>query len=109
LARNPLALGTVGGLTSLASIGKIISRNAGKTICQRINAVCSCSSGFAKLCCFTSLTTTGIQEGHMKMHLNNIINQFEATDAERLMIQKHFKKNPVTHNAVVTYIESLRK
>jgi hydroxymethylglutaryl-CoA reductase len=32
----------------------------------------------------------------MKMHLNNIINQFEATDAERLMIQKHFKKNPVT-------------
>jgi hydroxymethylglutaryl-CoA reductase len=32
LARNPLALGTVGGLTSLASIGEIISRNAGKTI-----------------------------------------------------------------------------
>jgi hydroxymethylglutaryl-CoA reductase len=30
----------------------------------------------------------------MKMHLNNIINQFEATDAERLMIQKHFKKIP---------------
>jgi hydroxymethylglutaryl-CoA reductase len=75
-----LALGTVGGL--FISIGKIISRNAGKTI-QRINAVCSCG-GLAQTFALRSLTTTGIQEGHMKMHLNNIINQFEATDAERL-------------------------
>jgi hydroxymethylglutaryl-CoA reductase len=29
-----------------------------------------------------SLTTTGIQDGHMKMHLNNILNQFEANDDE---------------------------
>jgi hydroxymethylglutaryl-CoA reductase len=55
------------------------------------------------------LTTTGIQEGHMKMHLNNIINQFEATDEERVLIQKYFKKNTVSHSAVVTFIENLRK
>ena len=56
-----------------------------------------------------SLTTTGIQEGHMKMHLNNIINQYEATESERLLIQKHFKKNTVSHSAVVTFIEEIRK
>jgi hydroxymethylglutaryl-CoA reductase len=55
------------------------------------------------------LTTTGIQEGHMKMHLNNIINQFEATDEERILVLKYFKKNTISHSAVVTYIEGLRK
>jgi hydroxymethylglutaryl-CoA reductase len=37
-------------------------------------------AGLPKLCCFTLFDNNRIQEGHMKMHLNNIINQFEATD-----------------------------
>ena len=56
-----------------------------------------------------SSTTTGMQEGHMKMHLNNIINQVEANNEERILIHKYFKKNTVSHSAVVTYIEKLRK
>ena len=56
-----------------------------------------------------SLTTTGIQEGHMKMHLGNIINQFEASAHEREVIEKHFENNPVSHAAVVSFIENLRK
>ncbi len=30
-----------------------------------------------------SLTTTGIQKGHMKMHLLNILNHFEAGESEK--------------------------
>ena len=45
----------------------------------------------------------------VQMHLNNIINQFEANDDERILIQKHFKHNVVSHSAVVDYIETLRK
>jgi hydroxymethylglutaryl-CoA reductase len=55
-----------------------------------------------------SLTTTGIQEGHMKMHLNNILNQFEATSEERQSIKNHFKDHVVSHAAVVDYIKNLR-
>jgi hydroxymethylglutaryl-CoA reductase len=43
------------------------------------------------------------------MHLNNIINQFEANDEERILIQKHFKHNAVSHSAVVDFIDNLRK
>jgi hydroxymethylglutaryl-CoA reductase len=43
------------------------------------------------------------------MHLNNIINQFEATDAERLMIQKHFKKIPFHIAPWSLILKSLRK
>lgn len=105
----PLALGTVGGLTSLHPLVKLslemLEKPSAKELMQFV-AVAGLAQNFAAL---RSLTTTGIQEGHMKMHLNNIINQFEATDEERILIQKHFKKNTVVHSAVVTYIEGLRK
>jgi hydroxymethylglutaryl-CoA reductase len=45
----------------------------------------------------------------MKMHLGNIINQFEASAEERETIENHFENHPVTHSAVVTFIENLRK
>jgi hydroxymethylglutaryl-CoA reductase len=105
----PLALGTVGGLTSLHPLVKLslemLENPSAKELMQFV-AVAGLAQNFAAL---RSLTTTGIQEGHMKMHLNNIINQFEATDEERVSIQKHFKKNAISHSAVESYIISLRK
>ncbi|MDR6966916.1 hydroxymethylglutaryl-CoA reductase [Flavobacterium arsenatis] len=105
----PLALGTVGGLTSLHPLVKfaleMLEKPTAKELMQ-IVAVAGLAQNFAAL---RSLTTTGIQEGHMKMHLGNIINQFEATDAERLLIINHFENNTVSHAAVVDYIQSLRK
>jgi hydroxymethylglutaryl-CoA reductase len=105
----PLALGTVGGLTSLHPLVKfcleMLEKPNAKELMQ-IVAVAGLAQNFAAL---RSLTTTGIQEGHMKMHLNNIINQFEATAEERILITNHFKKNVVSHAAVVEFIENLRK
>lgn len=105
----PLALGTVGGLTSLHPLVKlclaILEKPSAKELME-IVAVAGLAQNFAAL---RSLTTTGIQEGHMKMHLNNIINQFEANEEERYLIKTHFKKNTVSHSAVVEFIENLRK
>ena len=105
----PLALGTVGGLTSLHPLVKLslemLENPSAKELMQFV-AVAGLAQNFGAL---RSLTTSGIQEGHMKMHLNNILNQFEATEDERHEIRKHFKHNVVSHSAVVNYIESLRK
>jgi hydroxymethylglutaryl-CoA reductase len=105
----PLALGTVGGLTSLHPLVKLslemLEHPSAKELMQFV-AVAGLAQNFAAL---RSLTTTGIQDGHMKMHLNNILNQFEANDEERILIRKHFKHQVVSHSAVVDYIESLRK
>ncbi|PWA04100.1 hydroxymethylglutaryl-CoA reductase, degradative [Flavobacterium psychrotolerans] len=105
----PLALGTVGGLTSLHPLVKfslemLEKPNANELM--QIVAVAGLAQNFAAL---RSLTTTGIQEGHMKMHLNNIINQFEASHEERHLIKTHFKTNAISHAAVVDFIENLRK
>ena len=54
-----------------------------------------------------SLTTRGIQEGHMKMHLNNILNQFEITAEQKVLVKKHFESTPVSHAGVVEFIAKL--
>ncbi|CAM2837263.1 hydroxymethylglutaryl-CoA reductase, degradative [Flavobacterium frigoris] len=105
----PLALGTVGGLTTLHPLVKLslemLKKPSAKELMQVV-AVAGLAQNFAAL---RSLTTTGIQDGHMKMHLNNILNQFEANENERILIQKHFKHHAVSHSAVVDFIENLRK
>jgi hydroxymethylglutaryl-CoA reductase len=104
----PLALGTVGGLTSLHPLVKLslemLENPSAKELMQFV-AVAGLAQNFAAL---RSLTTTGIQDGHMKMHLNNILNQFEADEEERVLIRKHFKHHVISHSAVVEFIENLR-
>ncbi len=105
----PLALGTVGGLTSLHPMVKMALEILGKPSAHdlmKLVAVTGLAQNFAAL---RSLTTTGIQEGHMKMHINNILNQFKTTDEERKLIKKHFENNAISHSVVVEFIENLRK
>ncbi len=105
----PLALGTVGGLTSLHPLVKlcleILGKPSGEDL-MKIVAVTGLAQNFAAL---RSLTTTGIQEGHMKMHLNNIINQFKATKEERDQIRQHFSSKTVSHSGVAEFLESIRR
>lgn len=105
----PLALGTVGGLTNLHPLVKIAMELLGNPSAHelmQIVAVAGLAQNFAAL---RSLTTTGIQQGHMKMHLMNILNQFEATEDERKKVASHFEKNTVSHSAVVDYLNEIRK
>ena len=104
----PLALGTVGGLTSLHPLVKLaleMLQKPSATELMQIVAVAGLAQNFAAL---RSLTTTGIQQGHMKMHLMNILNQFEANESERQQVIEHFKSNTVSHSAVVEIIQGLR-
>ncbi|MEY4431892.1 MAG: hypothetical protein RLZZ44_22 [Bacteroidota bacterium] len=104
----PLALGTVGGLTSLHPLVKLAMEMLEKPSAQelmQIVAVAGLAQNFAAV---RSLTTTGIQDGHMKMHLNNILNQLEATEQERIAVQKQFQHQTVSHSAVVDFIKQMR-
>ncbi|GAA4977895.1 hydroxymethylglutaryl-CoA reductase, degradative [Algibacter aquimarinus] len=105
----PLALGTVGGLTGLHPLVKLalelLDKPSAKELMQ-IVAVAGLAQNFAAL---NSLTTTGIQQGHMKMHLMNILNQFEANDNEKAKLTEYFKTHTVTHSAVVESLAKLRQ
>ena len=105
----PLAIGTVGGLTALHPMSKIslqMLQKPSARVLMQIIAAAGLAQNFAAL---RALTTKGIQFGHMKMHLQNILNQFDATQEEKEIITTYFDKRTVTHSAVVEKIKSLRK
>ncbi|MFV0531374.1 MAG: hydroxymethylglutaryl-CoA reductase, degradative [Flavobacteriales bacterium] len=104
----PIALGTVGGLTSLHPLVKLALQILGNPTAQElmgIVAVAGLAQNFAAL---RSLVTTGIQKGHMKMHLFNILNQFNATEEEKNYFVNYFKDKTVSHHHVITELEKLR-
>lgn len=105
----PLAMGTVGGLTSLHPLVKLALEMLEKPTApqlMQITAAIGLAQNFAAL---RSLTTKGIQEGHMKMHLNNILNQYQATKDERIKVIEYFSNQIISHASVATFLEELRK
>ncbi|WP_422857724.1 hydroxymethylglutaryl-CoA reductase, degradative [Flagellimonas sp. S174] len=104
----PLALGTVGGLTSLHPLVKLaleILQNPTAKQLMQIIAVAGLAQNFAAL---RSLVTTGIQKGHMKMHLLNILNQMGANDTEKKELVQYFKERTVTNASVKEALQNLR-
>ncbi|WP_282162430.1 hydroxymethylglutaryl-CoA reductase, degradative [Ulvibacterium marinum] len=105
----PLALGTVGGLTNLHPLVRLsleILQNPTAKELMQIVAVAGLAQNFAAL---RSLVTTGIQQGHMKMHLMNILNQMGATEEDKKVLAGYFKTRTVTHSTVKEALEQLRK
>lgn len=104
----PLSLGTVGGLTRLHPLAKlsleILQMPTAKELMQ-IVAVAGLAQNFAAV---RALTTTGIQQGHMKMHLMNILNQLEANIHEKELIVKSFRGKTVSHSAVAEALHKIR-
>jgi hydroxymethylglutaryl-CoA reductase len=89
-ATFPLALGTVGGLTSLHPVSKMAMQILGNPTAEklmRVTAVCGLAQNFAAL---HSLVTTGIQAGHMKMHLVNMLEQVGATPEEKEKLKTEY-------------------
>jgi hydroxymethylglutaryl-CoA reductase len=55
-----------------------------------------------------SLVTTGIQKGHMRMHLLNILNQLQASEEEKQRAIKYFENNTVSYKAVRDFMSTIR-
>jgi hydroxymethylglutaryl-CoA reductase len=105
----PLAIGTIGGLTALHPLVNfglsLLQKPSAKKLMQII-AAAGLAQNFAAL---RSLVTTGIQKGHMKMHLANILNNLNVTQVETVTAVAYFKDHTVTHSSVANFIKQLRK
>ena len=104
----PLALGTVGGITNLHPLVKWSLDLLGNPNAQdlmKIVAVAGLAQNFGAI---NSLITTGIQKGHMKMHLINILNSLEANENEKNKLLDIFKTNIVSYSSVKKELENLR-
>ena len=104
----PLALGTVGGITNLHPLVKWsleLLKNPNAKELMKIVAVAGLAQNFGAV---NSLITTGIQKGHMKMHLINILNSLNASEKEKTKLIDFFKNNTVSFSSVKNELEKLR-
>lgn len=104
----PLALGTVGGLTRLHPLARLSLAVLGNPSASELMEVIA-STGLAQnFAALRSLTTTGIQKGHMKMHLMNILNHLGATHTEQEKACAFFADKTVSFTAVRDFLHTQR-
>lgn len=104
----PLSVGTVGGLTKVHPLAKrsleLLGNPSAKELMQ-IVATVGLAQNFGAV---KALTTSGIQKGHMKMHLNNILANFEANAHEAERAREYFLDRVVSFASVREFLEGLR-
>ena len=104
----PISIGTVGGITSLHPLVKwclkLLQNPTGKEL-MKIVAVAGLAQNFGAL---SSLVSSGIQKGHMKMHLINILNALKASEDEKNKLIDFFKSNVVSYSSVEKELIKLR-
>ena len=105
----PMALGTVGGLTSLHPLAKKTLELLGNPTAKELMMIAATMGLANNFSAVRSLTTKGIQAGHMKMHLNNILNQLNANDEAKKQAREYFKDKTVSYAAVEQFLDSLKK
>lgn len=104
----PISVGVVGGLTNLHPLVKFSLALLGKPSAQELMSILAVSGLAQNFGALRSLITTGIQKGHMKMHLFNILNQFGATESEKQHFVTYFKDKTVSHHEVIAELNKLR-
>lgn len=104
----PLAVGTVGGLTSLHPVAKRSFELLGSPTAEELMMVIAATGLAQNFSALRSLVTTGIQDGHMRMHLGNILASLEATASEQEAARAYFDGKQVSFSAVKDYLSAFR-
>jgi len=98
-----LAVGVVGGVTAVHPLAKLAMQILGNPSASELMmylAVAGLASNFGAV---RALVSVGIQQGHMKMHLSNILNQLHIPEEKRADIQLYFQDKTVSFSAVEEY------
>ncbi|HKM92756.1 MAG TPA: hydroxymethylglutaryl-CoA reductase [Prolixibacteraceae bacterium] len=101
----PLSVGTVGGLTKnhpLAAFSLKLLRNPSANRLMEIIVALGMANNFSAV---SSLVTSGIQKGHMKMHLANMLSQLGASEKQKAAAVSYFANKVVSYAAVQHYLK----
>ncbi|MFL2611929.1 MAG: hydroxymethylglutaryl-CoA reductase, degradative [Flavobacteriaceae bacterium] len=105
----PISVGTVGGIINLHPMVKWCLNLLQQPNSKQLMSIIGAAGLAQNFSAIKSLITTGIQVGHMKMHLINILNSLGADEYEKTKIIEYFKINKVTFNSVKRALKKLRK
>lgn len=100
----PLALGTVGGITNLHPMARLSLEILGNPSARELMGIVDAVGLATNFAAVRSLVTTGIQKGHMRLHLSNMLNSLNADEEQRKEAEIHFRGKKVSYAAVKHFI-----
>ena len=100
----PMAVGTVGGLTRLHPLANLSMDILQQPTAGQLMGIAAAAGLANNFSAVASLVTTGIQNGHMKLHLSNILNSFNASADEKKAAQTYFSNKTISRQAVKEFL-----
>lgn len=105
----PFSIGTVGGITNIHPLVKWCLQLLGNPSAKELMGIIAASGLAQNFAAVKSLVTEGIQAGHMKMHLNNILNSLNASSLEKQKITQILNSSDISYSLVDQTLQNLRK
>lgn len=102
-----MAVGVVGGVTAVHPLSKLAMRILGNPSAPELMMYLSVAGLASNFGAVRALVSVGIQQGHMKMHLSNILNQLNIPEEKRTEIQNYFQDKTVSFSAVEEFWKGL--
>ena len=112
--KGPLVVGTVGGVTSLHPTARMALEMLGVKTAGELSRICAAVGLVQNLGALKALTTVGIIEGHMKLHIKNLALGVGANEAESPPLQRRLEqlltvKKKVSHTDAWEILRTLRE
>lgn len=100
----PMAVGTVGGITNLHPLARLSLEILGNPNARELMGIVASVGLASNFAAIRSLVTTGIQKGHMRLHLSNILNMLNVNNGLRAEAELYFSNRKVSFNAVMHFL-----
>lgn len=88
----PIVVGTVGGVTKLHPTARMSLNMMGIENAAQLSRICAAVGIIQNLGALKALTTVGIIEGHMKLHIKNLTIGAGALEKEAPLVQKRLEE-----------------
>lgn len=98
--KAPVIVGTVGGVTSLHPTASLCLRMMGIESANQLSRVIAAVGLVQNLGAIRALCTEGIIQGHMKLHIDNLLIGAGATDSEMPLLKEQLQHCLITNKRV---------
>ena len=111
--KAPVIVGTVGGVTSLHPTARMCLNMLKVTKACELSRICGAVGLVQNLGALRALTTEGIIEGHMKLHIKNLslgvgASQKEVAPLEKALEEQLLSKKNVTQSDALNILKKIR-
>ena len=101
----PLSVGTVGGITDLHPLVKLSLKMLGNPSSRDFMCIVACVGLAQNFAAVKSLITSGIQKGHMRMHLINLLIKKNANEDQIKRAKKFFVDKEINNYSVNEFLK----